>query len=833
MSSDLRTNARAATFSHSSTVYQERNSLQPSPRLEPKSPHSPLNPKITTPPSSQSPQLVASKRLNFQRCRQLNATMGHESSRPSSKNSRPMFSGSFDSSVKKRVNPLPARTDSTASDDAAQEMSGLGESFGLTASAGSIQNTANGANGKRLLSEKKTNGKPLRPTRKSQQMGISTSAQVIINFCVENAKGGIASRVVNRMASKRDDFNLFIAGLSGEQWAEFVNSLRNYFLSIVQHLHSLDKIRELSVQYGVEQVQRRVWGFKADYFSLMASSLTTECVFLDGAQHSTTETIEAWAELAEVMFSSIRRRLLPEDPPHAQIFQLLPLDVLPVLRNQQRGSGRCRRPTIVPELFDARITVIGCIRWDNKHFFSSSDESGDECAFGRDDRLSRYITMPRSRVSIRTTTPSNEPAEASSEPKGPRCVSSDECGLDARCDRSAGICRCRSGFRGEPKSAEGCIDVNECEQPGVCNPTSICINHIGGFSCQCPIGYRKMPDGSCTDIDECQERSGNGTLCDPNADCLNVEGSYSCSCRTNWTGDGYTPTARSSRVERPPTVFGCTYPLGSKAAMSRVNVSEPEPPEQTYQTDIQPRCEFGVTNLHNEGVNKAVVGQVLKLVLSVQPNRTYGVAPLNCFAMNVETKERHRLTDEFGCPADRDLFAGWQRVSASRLQATFRTFKWPECGKVRFECDCAPCVGACVDADCNEGHYRKRRMSARFRRQQMADEKAATVGERPAIAFSPVVDVREHSNSLEVERTIDSWNPFVNEVDSDEEQTAIETTDGFSCLDSGWLMAAVLAAFAVGFVVVWCELRRSRRSKKSAFVRDPSCRSTSSYIHFQ
>jgi hypothetical protein len=38
----------------------------------------------------------------------------------------------------------------------------------------------------------------------------------------------------------------------------------------------------------------------------MANALTTECVFLDGAAHQPTEAIEAWSELVEIMFSSIR-----------------------------------------------------------------------------------------------------------------------------------------------------------------------------------------------------------------------------------------------------------------------------------------------------------------------------------------------------------------------------------------------------------------------------------------------------------------------------------------------------------------------------------------------
>lgn len=44
-------------------------------------------------------------------------------------------------------------------------------------------------------------------------------------------------------------------------------------------------MRELSVQFGIDYVPRRSWGFKADYFSVMADALITEFVFLDGAIH--------------------------------------------------------------------------------------------------------------------------------------------------------------------------------------------------------------------------------------------------------------------------------------------------------------------------------------------------------------------------------------------------------------------------------------------------------------------------------------------------------------------------------------------------------------------
>lgn len=45
------------------------------------------------------------------------------------------------------------------------------------------------------------------------------------------------------------------------------------------------QIRQISNEYGIEQARKRSWGFKADFFAVLADALTTECVFLDGAAH--------------------------------------------------------------------------------------------------------------------------------------------------------------------------------------------------------------------------------------------------------------------------------------------------------------------------------------------------------------------------------------------------------------------------------------------------------------------------------------------------------------------------------------------------------------------
>ncbi|XP_017101897.2 very low-density lipoprotein receptor isoform X3 [Drosophila bipectinata] len=50
-------------------------------------------------------------------------------------------------------------------------------------------------------------------------------------------------------------------------------------------------------------------------------------------------------------------------------------------------------------------------------------------------------------------------------------------------------CECRPGYKLAPDN-RSCVDIDECETPGVCSQE--CINQIGSFKCECQEGYMRV-----------------------------------------------------------------------------------------------------------------------------------------------------------------------------------------------------------------------------------------------------------------------------------------------------------------------------------------------------
>ncbi|KAI6176741.1 hypothetical protein M3Y97_00831700 [Aphelenchoides bicaudatus] len=287
----------------------------------------------------------------------------------------------------------------------------------------------------------------------------------------------------------------------------------------------------------------------------------------------------------------------------------------------------------------------------------------------------------------------------------------------------------------------------------------------------------------------------------------------------------------------------CTYPLGVKLVDSKFDVKDLETATETAAVaqKLQPSCKIEVKNLENIVANSATVGQVMKLVLSVQPNETYGIRPRNCFAMNMETAERYRLTDEDGCAFDTDLFPQWTQLTKARTQSIFRTFKWPDCRMIRFECDCIPCLDKCPEIACSRKTYRAKRhllhqknstTEADLNEQESNWMKNRVDGARRT-AFSSVIYVREKQESEDAQREFEDW--LVR--DSKQDRRSTQTISSRLCFGDTWplliIVAGLLLLAVASILFLFHRLAQVQKDEKKRNLRHAnSLGNLSAYIQF-
>uniref|UniRef100_A0AAY4E607 Fibrillin 2b n=1 Tax=Denticeps clupeoides TaxID=299321 RepID=A0AAY4E607_9TELE len=101
------------------------------------------------------------------------------------------------------------------------------------------------------------------------------------------------------------------------------------------------------------------------------------------------------------------------------------------------------------------------------------------------------------------------------------------------------------------------IDIDECREiPGIC-ANGVCINQIGSFRCECPMGFSYNNILLiCEDIDECN--SGDN-LCQRNANCINIPGNYRCECSPGFklSPSGACVGELHSLIKVSPFYFSC------------------------------------------------------------------------------------------------------------------------------------------------------------------------------------------------------------------------------------------------------------------------------------
>ncbi|XP_058117872.1 fibulin-1-like [Anopheles coustani] len=139
---------------------------------------------------------------------------------------------------------------------------------------------------------------------------------------------------------------------------------------------------------------------------------------------------------------------------------------------------------------------------------------------------------------------------------------------------------CTPGFR---RHNDQCVDIDECAADrNACDSNQVCTNEIGGFRCDCKIGFiLDAVTNACVDINECQV---NAHECLDTQRCDNTIGSYTC-IRLQSCGTGYTLNAETGHCDdddecalgrhncRPP--FECFNTKGSFRCRQRSKYQPP------------------------------------------------------------------------------------------------------------------------------------------------------------------------------------------------------------------------------------------------------------------
>ncbi|CAD5221402.1 unnamed protein product [Bursaphelenchus xylophilus] len=143
-------------------------------------------------------------------------------------------------------------------------------------------------------------------SRRSSNGTLPTLARIRIQHCFKRAKPTIGSLILKRACALRPEIKPFLGSLPQDRVEELGSNLYNFVTECVNNVDSADTITEISKDFGRIHVQLCNYGFRPDFFSIIADATIAECVRLDGGAHKRCETLLAWSQLMQSMFSSVR-----------------------------------------------------------------------------------------------------------------------------------------------------------------------------------------------------------------------------------------------------------------------------------------------------------------------------------------------------------------------------------------------------------------------------------------------------------------------------------------------------------------------------------------------
>ncbi|KAI1730021.1 hypothetical protein Ddc_02696 [Ditylenchus destructor] len=137
-------------------------------------------------------------------------------------------------------------------------------------------------------------------------LSMPTLARLRIQQGFKNAKPVIGQQILKRACSLRSEIKMFLSCLSEEKVEELANDIHTFVTECVINLEEPEKVSSLSRAFGQMHAQLCQMGFRPEFFSTIADATIAECVRLDGGAHKRCETLLAWSQLMQYMFSNVR-----------------------------------------------------------------------------------------------------------------------------------------------------------------------------------------------------------------------------------------------------------------------------------------------------------------------------------------------------------------------------------------------------------------------------------------------------------------------------------------------------------------------------------------------
>ncbi|KAL3106918.1 hypothetical protein niasHT_010833 [Heterodera trifolii] len=127
-----------------------------------------------------------------------------------------------------------------------------------------------------------------------------------IQQCFRNAKSAIGPQILKRASALRAEFKSFIGHLQEEKADELANDIFSLITECVANIELPSKVAATSFAFGEMHAQLCHFGFRPEFFSTIADATIAECLRLDAGTQKRCETLLAWSQLMQFMFSNVR-----------------------------------------------------------------------------------------------------------------------------------------------------------------------------------------------------------------------------------------------------------------------------------------------------------------------------------------------------------------------------------------------------------------------------------------------------------------------------------------------------------------------------------------------